>query len=152
LDRYRLGAGFSPTESGRRGGERNFQRGSSGRCPIKYALNTHMWCAIIVNKQTSLALTHSLAVQPENLKISRKKKKLLKNFHRNFNSSSVSFFSFFWLLADEHSASGFLSAAKLPEITDRSRSSSRIRNVLLARRSVLKRLSKKFFLLCIQNK
>lgn len=54
--------------------------------PIKYALNTHMWCAIIVNKQMK---NHhrALTVQPENLKI-----KLLKNFHRNFNffSSSLS--------------------------------------------------------------
>lgn len=40
-----------------------------------------MWCAIIVNKQ--MKKNHQRSVQPENLKIPRKK--LFKNFHRNFN-------------------------------------------------------------------
>lgn len=43
-----------------------------------------MWCAIIVNKQMK---NHHHSVQPENLKIPRRRKrnKLFKNFHRNFN-------------------------------------------------------------------
>lgn len=45
--------------------------------PIKYALNTHMWCAIIVNKQISLCATRKSK--------NNEKKKMLKNFHWNLN-------------------------------------------------------------------
>lgn len=45
---------------------------------IKYVLNRHMWCAIIVNKQTSLRAPR----KSKNIA-----KKLLKNFHWNFNIS-----------------------------------------------------------------
>lgn len=47
-----------------------FELCSRKKWPIKYALNTHMWYAIIVNKQMK---NHQRSVQPENLKITTRK-------------------------------------------------------------------------------